>query len=439
MSDTPREQLASSTTADCCVVGAGPAGMILSLLLARQGLHVTLLESHRDFDREFRGDTVHPSTLNILDQLGLAERVHELPHGKLRKLEMHTPSGTFTMADLSRLGGKYPYILMTPQGRLLDLLAYEASRYEGFNLVLGATVQRLVEEGGEVRGVRYRDTAGAWHAVRAPLTVAADGRFSKLRQLGGFESIKTAPPMDVVWFRLPKHAGDPEGSAEIYIAGGHFAITLDRAHDWQIGYIILKGTFGELKAAGVAELQESLAALVPWLADRVNLLTDWKQVAVLNVESSRVQTWHKPGLLLIGDAAHVMSPVAGVGINAAVQDAVEAANVLGPPLSAGRVTPYDLAQVQRRRERPVRAIQRFQRMIQDRIAAPGLDADHEFRLPWVARFVTSVPLLRNLPARMVAYGLSPVKVDLRLLTASATRVGGNQAASHTPLEPAHLS
>jgi 2-polyprenyl-6-methoxyphenol hydroxylase-like FAD-dependent oxidoreductase len=230
--------------------------------------------------------------------------------------------------------------------------------------------------------------------------------------LAGIEPVKTAPPMDVVWFRLPKAPEDADESAELYIGGGHFAVVLDRGDEWQIGYIILKGTFAALREAGIEALREGLADVVPWLADRVDHLHDWKQVAVLNVESSRVKQWHKPGLLLIGDAAHVMSPVAGVGINVAVQDAVEAANLLTGPLRLGAVTDADLAAVQQRREFAVKTVQQIQRVMQNRIGAPGLDASHEFRLPWWLRLAAAIPVLRDIPAKMIAFG--PRRVHYRV-------------------------
>ncbi|MFO0810516.1 MAG: FAD-dependent oxidoreductase [Gemmataceae bacterium] len=403
-------EIASTRRTGCVVVGAGPAGAVLSLLLARAGIRVALLESHSDFDRDFRGDTVHPSTLEILDQLGLAEKLHQLPHGTIRQVRMVAPSGSVTVADFGWLRTRFPYILMIPQAKLLDLLVTEASRFPNFELTLNATVQRLVEEDGSVRGVRYRAADGRWHEVRADLSVAADGRFSKLRHLAGIEPVKTAPPMDVVWFRLPRRSSDPADAAELHIGGGHFAVILDRADDWQIAYVILKGSFAAVRAAGMGELQKGLAEVVPWLADRVGCLTDWSQVSVLNVESSCVPIWHKPGLLLIGDAAHAMSPVGGVGINYAVQDAVEAANLLAEPLRRGTVTDADLANVQKRRERPVRFIQRVQAMIQDRIAAPGLTAGDKFRLPLPLRIISKVPGLRALPARVMGYGLRKVRV-----------------------------
>jgi 2-polyprenyl-6-methoxyphenol hydroxylase-like FAD-dependent oxidoreductase len=400
----------TSPSTHVCIVGAGPAGTILGLLLARAGIPVTLLEAHHDFDRDFRGDTVHPSTLEILDQLGLAGRLHELPHSKIRQLRMHTPDGVITAADLSRLRTRFPYIMMLPQVHLLNLLAAEAQRYLHFRLVLGANVQRLVEAEGAVRGVAYRDAEDHWQEVRADLTVAADGRFSKVRHLAGFEAVGTAPPMDVLWFRLPRRDGDPTESGAIYVEGGRFAVVLERPDQWQIGYVVLKGTFGAVRAAGLPAFCGGLRAVVPWLGDRVEQLHDWHQVAVLNVESSRVRRWYRPGLLLIGDAAHVMSPVGGVGINYAVQDAVEAANLLAPKLRCGPVSARDLAAVQRRREWPVRFMQSLQRIIQNRLVKAGLRGGATFRLPWFARLVTRLPVLRDVWSRVIAFGVRRVRL-----------------------------
>jgi 2-polyprenyl-6-methoxyphenol hydroxylase-like FAD-dependent oxidoreductase len=417
--DQAAPEVASVHQTRCCIVGAGPAGAVLGLLLARAGVPVTLLESHPDFDRDFRGDTVHPPTLELLAQLGLSDRLHQLPHGKVRALRLRAKNRTYTLGDLGRLHVPFPYVMILAQAKLLELLTEQARRYPSFRLVMRANVQRLVEADGAVRGVRYRDADDHWHEVRADLTVAADGRFSRLRHLAGIEPVKTAPPMDVVWFRLPRQPADPAESAELYVGGGRFAVLLDRGDLWQIGYVILKGGFAAFRAAGIEALRQGLAELVPWLADRVGGLRDWQQTAVLNVESSRVKQWHRPGLLLIGDAAHVMSPVAGVGINVAIQDAVAAANVLTEPLRRGSVTEQDLAAVQEQREFAVRVIQRIQRVIQDRIAGPGLDPAHEFRPPWWLGPLTSIPGLRNLPARMLAFG--PRRVRLREPAPPASR------------------
>ncbi|CAN5912867.1 FAD-dependent oxidoreductase [soil metagenome] len=392
----------------CCIVGGGPAGAVLGLLLARKGVDVTLLESHHDFDREFRGDTIHPSVMEIMEELGLAEKLLELRHNKISTFTLQTTTGDFTPIDLTRLDTPYPYITMMPQSSFLEFITDEASRYPNFRLVMGAKARELVEADGTVYGVRYESDDGK-HEVRARLTVGADGRGSRMRKLAGFEPVKTSPPMDVLWFRLPRNEGDQQGAIGRF-GQGHIAIMLDRFDYWQAGYVIPKGTFPELRKAGIEKLQENFAALAPEYGDRVQHLKDWKQASLLSVESSRCKKWYKPGLLLIGDAAHVMSPVAGVGINYAIQDAVAAANILAEPLLRGDVATEDLAAVQRRREWPTRFIQRVHSLIQRNVLAPSLETNESFTLPSTVRLLLSLPLLRNIPPRVVAYGLWPVHV-----------------------------
>jgi 2-polyprenyl-6-methoxyphenol hydroxylase-like FAD-dependent oxidoreductase len=395
--------------AACCVVGGGPGGMVLALLLARRGVSVHLLEAHEDFDRDFRGDTIHPSVLELLDQLGLAERLHGLRHTKIHTGSVMTPAGPVTLVDFRRLKTRFPYIMMLPQKDFLAFLAEEAKRYEGFRLSMGARVEELIEEGGVVRGVRYEGDDGLYE-VRADLTVGADGRGSRVRHLGDFEMVKTSPPMDVLWFRLPRFEGDPEGVFARF--GGRRAfVFLDRGAEWQIADLILKGSYGQVRAAGVEELRRNLVEVVPEFADRVGKLESWKQVSMLSVESSRAERWYKPGLLLIGDAAHVMSPVGGVGINYAIQDAVVAANVLTGPLKAGAVREAHLRRVQRLREWPTRFIQAVQTLIQKRIIAGALSGAQPIRLPLVLRLLLRVPGLRDLPARIIGFGLRKVRLE----------------------------
>ncbi len=385
--------------------------MVLALLLARLGVPVTLLEAHHDFDRDFRGDTIHPSTLEALDQLGLADRLLQLPHGKLEAMQISSYGTVTTLARFHRLRTRFPYIMILPQARFLDFLAEETRRHPTFRLEMGANVQRLVQEDGVTRGVRYRGADNAWHEVRAHLTVGADGRFSKVRSLCGAVPIKASPPMDVLWFRLPQRPGDAHDQITFYIGGGLFIILLDRGDEWQVGYVLTKGKFAETKAAGLDALRANLIRQVSWVADRAESLQDWKQIVVLSVESSCVPTWHQPGLLLIGDAAHVMSPVGGVGINYAIQDAIEAANVLATPLRTGEVTQALLAEVQRRREPAVKAIQKFQGLVQDRIVKAALDKDLPFQLPQVIRVLLRIPMLRDLPARLIAFGPRRVRIE----------------------------
>ncbi|MDB5336235.1 MAG: FAD-dependent monooxygenase, partial [Planctomycetaceae bacterium] len=315
-------------------------------------------------------------------------------------------NGTITtVANFRRLKTRFPYVMILPQAKFLDFLAEEARKYPSFRLELGANVQQLIQADGVTQGIRYRGLDNAWHEVRAPLTVAADGRFSRIRSLCGAVPIKSAPPMDVLWFRFARRPGDPRDQITFYVGGGLFIFFLDRGDEWQVGYGLMKGSFSEVKAAGLEALRADLVRQVPWVADRVETLNDWKQVVVLSVESSRVPTWHQPGLLLVGDAAHVMSPVGGVGINYAIQDAIEAANVLAEPLRTGQVTQAHLAEVQKRREPAVKAIQRFQGVIQDRVVKTALDKERPFRLPWLARLMLKLPVVRDFPAKMIAFGL----------------------------------
>jgi len=397
----------------CCVVGGGPGGAVLALLLARAGVGVTLLEAHPDFDREFRGDTLHPSVMEIMDQLGLADRLLELRHSEARRFTLQTVSGPFTPVDFSRVETRFPYITLMPQTSFLEFITGEAKRYPNFRLVMRARVRELIEENGMIRGVRYEAEDGR-HEVRAVLTVGADGRGSRVRRLAGFEPVKTSPPMDVLWFKLPREEGDPDGLIGRF-GRGHIAIMLDRLDYWQAGYVIPKGTYPELRRQGIEALRRGFGELIPDFSERIEHLEDWSQASLLSVESSICPRWYRPGLLLIGDAAHVMSPVAGVGINYAIQDAVAAANVLSEPLKKSQERLVDLetkylAAVQRRRELPTRLIQRFQALIQRRVLAPTLRSNAPFAPPLLLRLLLRVPVVRNIPSRIVAFGFWPVRV-----------------------------
>jgi len=409
--ETAAEQLAGIEQTSCCIVGGGPGGAMLALLLARRGVSVTLLEMHKDFDREFRGDTIHPSVMEILDQIGLAEKLLEIPHTKMTGPTIQFSNGPFRPFNLSRLKTRFPYVLLVAQVRFLEFITREAAKFPRFNLVMHANVQQLVEENGLVRGVRYAAPDGL-HELRATLTVGADGRFSHIRRLAGFEPITTSPPMDVLWFRLPKLRGEPEitGGAFGGIGRGRIFIMLERTDYWQSGLVFPKGQYQELRAKGVESVRQSITQIEPRLARHAESLTDWQQLTLLSVESSRCPLWHKPGLLLIGDAAHVMSPVGGVGINYAIQDAVVAANVLTKPLLSGKVSESDLAEVQRQREWPTRVIQSMQSFMQRNLVANALLAQQSINVPWQLRLFVRIPILRDIPARLIAFGIRRVRL-----------------------------
>jgi 2-polyprenyl-6-methoxyphenol hydroxylase-like FAD-dependent oxidoreductase len=373
-------------------------------MLARKGVDVMLLESHLDFDRDFRGDTLHPSILEVMDELGLADRLLQLPHTKLSLVAPPAAAGPRLQFDLHDLKTKFPYIAFMPQTRFLEFITSEAQRFPSFHLVMGARVEELLEEAGHVHGVRYRAHDG-WHEVRALLVVGTDGRFSRLRKLAGFEPIVASPPMDVLWLRLSRKSDEPHGLMGRF-GGGRALICLEREDHWQIGYIIGKGTYQQVRVAGLSALRQGIAETAPEFADRVAELQDWKQVSMLSVEANRLKRWYRPGLLLLGDAAHVMSPAGGNGINYAIMDAVAAANILTAPLQAGRVTVADLARVQRRRELPTRIIQAMVNYMQDSLLKAALDPKGSFTFPSFLGW----PLVRKLPPLIFGFGIFPEHV-----------------------------
>ena len=381
--------------------------MMLGLLLARAGVDVVVLEKHADFLRDFRGDTIHPSTLDVMHELGLLESLLRLPHQEVRELKAQIGGVTVPIADFTHLPTRCGFIAFMPQWDLLDFLAREAARFPTFHLRMNTEVTGLLEEAGRVAGVQAVSPDGPI-AVRADLVVAADGRSSIVREKAGLPVQEFGAPMDVLWFRLSRTGDAPQTLGRI--DAGAIFIMLHRGEYWQCGYVIPKGTFEQIRAAGLPAFREGVARLAPAVRDRVGELRDWDDVKLLTVRVDRVTTWYRPGLLCIGDAAHAMSPVGGVGINLAVQDAVAAANILAAPLRERRVTVEDLRRVQRRREWPTRVTQRIQLLVQKRVVRSVLGATAPVRPPLLVRMLLKFPRLRRLPARLMGMGVRPEHV-----------------------------
>jgi 2-polyprenyl-6-methoxyphenol hydroxylase-like FAD-dependent oxidoreductase len=405
------EETAEVQHATCCVIGCGPAGAMLGLMLAREGVDVLVLEKHEDFLRDFRGDTLHPSTMEIIDELGLADGLLELPHTKAQRIEARLPGGTVTVADLGRLKTRYPYITFMPQWDFLDYVTGEAGRYPNFLLEMNAEAKELILEDGIVRGVRYETPDGPREA-RALLTVAADGRSSPFREQAGLKMVRTSPPIDVLWFRLSRREGDPE-DAFGFAGKGRFMAIINRTDYWQVAYVIEKGEYESVRAEGLEAFRRSVGEAILEFAERTDELRDWEDVKLLSVQADRLRRWHRPGLLCIGDAAHAMSPVGGVGINLAIADAVATANALAGPLGEGRVRSRDLARVQLRRWLPTRVIQALQSFAQRRVISTSLGPDGAPSIPALARMLLGLRAVRRLPARVIAFGVWPEHVRRR--------------------------
>jgi 2-polyprenyl-6-methoxyphenol hydroxylase-like FAD-dependent oxidoreductase len=399
----------TALTVRCCIAGGGPAGMMLGFLLARAGVDVLVLEKHADFLRDFRGDTIHPSTLQVMDELGLLDELLTRPHTKARTLGAQIGTEFVEVADLTHLSARCGFIALMPQWDFLDFLAEHAKSYPNFRLMMRTEATALIEDTGRVVGLRARDPDGE-QEIRADLVVAADGRHSVLRQVGGFKVFDLGAPIDVLWMRLSRRKGDPALSMGRFSAGSVF-VTIDRGEFWQCALVIPKGGIEEVHTRGLPAFRERIVRLVPSFADRVDELTSWDDVKLLSVTVNRARDWWRPGLLLIGDAAHAMSPIGGVGINLAIQDAVATANILTPHLRQGAAGPEVLRLVQRRRETPTRLTQGLQVLVQNRIIRRVLTGDHTPRLPIALRVLQEVPRLRRLPAWVIGRGFLPEHVQ----------------------------
>ncbi|MGQ0810696.1 MAG: FAD-dependent oxidoreductase [Nitrospiraceae bacterium] len=393
----------------CCIAGGGPAGIMLGLLLARAGVDVLVLEKHADFLRDFRGDTIHPSTLEVMHELGLLEDLLKLPHQKAMRLNGHVGGLALTVADFTHLTTHCRFIAFMPQWDFLNFLAERGARYPTFTLRMRAEVTGLIEEAEGVAGLHATTPDGPLE-VRTSLVVAADGRHSIVRALAGLQVNEFGVPMDVLWFRLSRRPGDLKDPVARFEMGRIF-IMLNRGEYWQCGFVIPKGSFEQLQERGLPAFRDGLAQLAPFTADRVGELQNWETIKLLTVRVDRLPRWYRPGLLCIGDAAHAMSPIGGVGINLAVQDAVAAANLLAAPLGAGRLTTEDLRRVQRRREWPTRLTQRFQIFVQNRVIRRVLHSADKLSPPLLLRLLARFPFLRRIPARLIGIGFLPEHVQ----------------------------
>jgi 2-polyprenyl-6-methoxyphenol hydroxylase-like FAD-dependent oxidoreductase len=392
-------------TTRCCIAGGGPAGMMLGFLLARAGIDVTVLEKHKDFLRDFRGDTIHPSTLELMHELGLLEEFLKLPHQTAPMLSGKFGSLDLTIADFRYLPTQCKYIALMPQWDFLNFLAEHGRRYKTFRLLMQAEVQDIVKEGDRVVGVNATTPDGPL-TIKSALVVGCDGRHSTVRTKAGLEIEELGAPMDVLWFRLSRRPDDNAATGGFFLPGRIF-VMLNRGDYWQCAYVIPKGSIEEVHRKGLPAFRADIVSAVPMFAGRVDEIADWDRVKLLTVAVDRLKRWYRAGLICIGDAAHAMSPIGGVGINLAVQDAVAAANILAEPLRTGTVGDDLLQQVQDRREFPTRVTQRIQILMQDRVIRNVLAGQGELKPPLFIKLLRSFPMLRRIPARILGLGVRP--------------------------------
>ena len=396
-------------SAQCCVVGGGPAGMMAGVLLARQGVKVIVVEKHPDFLRDFRGDTIHPSTLEVMHELGWAEEFLDLPHTQMSDVTVSMGGSAVTFADFRKLKVHYPFIAFVPQWDFLDFLADKAATLPSFRLMRSTEMTDLIVENDRVTGILATGGDGDIE-ILADFVVAADGRHSTSRTAAGMRPIAKSAPLDVLWFQLPRR---PDDDVPFFQGGRGVLVSINRGDYWQLAYAIPTEAYGELRQAGLPVLQARIAALAPCLSDRVGQIDNWDAVHQLTVRVDRLARWHRPGLLCIGDAAHAMSPAGGVGINLAIQDAVATANLIGPILAVGVPSDRDARRVQRRRELPARITQGFQTAILRDLYPRNLSDDTATHVPPVVRMFRLLPALRYLVGRFIGLGVRPEHVDLR--------------------------
>ena len=388
----------------CCIAGGGPAGMMLGFLLARAGVEVIVLEKHSDFLRDFRGDTIHPSTLELMHELGLLEEFLQRPHQRVHRLAGQVGNDMIPLADFSHLPTICKFIVFMPQWDFLDFIADHAKTHRTFRLMMDAEVTGLIENGGRVEGVTVNTPDGPLE-ITAHLTVGADGRHSIVRERAGLKVEVLGAPIDVLWFRLSRKPSDP-GQVIGRFAAGKIMVMLNREDYWQCGFVIQKGSFEALKQRGLEAFRQDLVSITSFLNDRVQEISDWDQVKLLTVAVDRLTRWYRDGLLCIGDAAHAMSPVGGVGINLAIQDAVATANILTRKLSEKSVLPSDLGKVQERRLFPTQATQMVQVFVQKRVIGSALGASIT-SAPWFLKLFRWFPILQRIPGYMVGLGVRP--------------------------------
>jgi len=382
--------------------------MMLGFLLARAGVDVVILEKHADFLRDFRGDTIHPSTLELMNELGILDEFLKLPHQEARELGGNVGGETVVVGDFTHLPTRCKFLALMPQWDFLNFLADQGRRYSGFQVKMQAEATELIEQHGRIIGVHARTPDGPME-IRASLTIGADGRQSIVRERAGLQVMDLGAPMDVFWMRISRHPTDP-GQTLGHVESGKIFVMIDREDYWQCGLVIPKGGADEIRKRGIEQFREEIVALEPFLRDRVSELRGWHDVSLLAVKVDRLRQWWRSGLLCIGDAAHAMSPIGGVGINLAIQDAVAAANILGSKLAAGNLSTHDLQAVQRRREFPTRATQRLQIIVQNNVIRRVLASTQPLTLPWPLKLMQRWPFLRRIPARVIGMGFRPEHV-----------------------------